>query len=70
MAPRGPKTKPTHLKLVTGTERKGRTGEDEIEPPLALPMALVSLMAPSAQKLISCSPSHRPTPLLSQRPQV
>ncbi len=38
MAPRGPKTKPTHLKLVTGTERKGRTGEDEIAPPLALPM--------------------------------
>jgi P27 family predicted phage terminase small subunit len=37
MAPRGPKTKPTSLKLVTGTARAGRLNADEPRPEVARP---------------------------------
>ena len=37
MAPRGPKTKPTRLKVVTGTARKHRLNENEPRPDPARP---------------------------------
>lgn len=37
MARRGPKTKPTSLKLVTGTARADRLNPDEIKPGIAKP---------------------------------
>ncbi len=39
MAPRGPKTKPTKLKLLTGTARAHRLNPDEPEPEVARPDA-------------------------------
>lgn len=39
MAPRGPKTKPTKLKLLTGTARPHRLNPDEPQPKLACPDA-------------------------------
>ena len=38
MAPRGRKNKPTMLKVVGGTDRKDPGNDDEIQPPLALPI--------------------------------
>lgn len=50
MAPRGPKTKPTQMKLVTGTARPHRLNQAEPQPDPAQPDAPSHLTAPAHEE--------------------